>query len=110
MSNLNSSGSVERFTLASGEGKVFETALGSNSLTVEVKGDDQAAEAVEVTVQTSEDNVSFSDVDDVTVVPCGSATIVVAVGKYGRVISTDGEDLVHVVCKLRNIAQVTPAL
>ncbi len=43
MSNLNSSGSQERFTLASGENKTFTQAPGSNHLTVEVKGDDQAA-------------------------------------------------------------------
>ncbi len=54
--------------------------------------------------------MSFSDVDSVTVVPCGTGFLSSAVGKYGRILSSSGADIVHVVCKLRNIAQVTPKL
>ncbi len=111
MSNMNSSGSCERFTLAPGENKTFvNDDTGSNYATVDLHGDDQAAAAVTVTLQTSEDGDSFDDVDDVDVQPRGSAPCSGATGKYTRVENTTGADIVHVIVHLRNRAQIVEAL
>ncbi len=112
MSNLNSSGSRERFTLASGENKAWTNdVLGSNFAQCEIQGDDQAVASVSVKLQTSEDGVSYSDVGSaVTVVPRGTAYLNGAVGKFHRVISTSGNDIVHVVVHHRNRAEITPSL
>lgn len=112
MSNLNSSGSQERFTLASAEQKTWVNLdAGGNHAQVELAGDDQAAAAVSVKLQTSEDGSSFSDVGSaVSVVPRGKAVLAGATGKYTRVVSTAGTDIVHVVVKLRARADVVGAL
>lgn len=110
MGNLNSSGAQDRFVLASGASRVWLTAQGSNLVDCDVKGDDQSAGSVEVKLQTSEDNSSFSDVANVTVVPSGFAVLTGAVGKYCRLLSYSGNDQVLLVVKLRNIAQVVPSL
>lgn len=111
MSNLNSSGSRERFTLASGESKTFHTALGGNECTIQVQADDQAAASVSVKLQTSEDGTSFSDVGSaVTVVPRGRAVLTGKVGKYCKILSSAGLDVVHVAAELRQEAQIVPAL
>jgi hypothetical protein len=110
MGNLNSSGAQDRFLLASGGSRTWLTAQGGNLFDCDVKGDDQSAASVTVKLQTSEDNISFSDVSTVTVVPSGYALLNGAVGKYGRILSSSGSDEVLVVAKLRNIAQVVPSL
>lgn len=110
MTSLNSSGSQERFTLAPGESKVFYTEKGANHLALDIKGDDQAAASVTVLLEKSEDNSSWSTVATKVVVPNGECYTDGEVGKYARVHNSSGNDIVHVVAKLRNIAQVSPAL
>lgn len=110
MSNLNSSGSNERFPLASGGSRVFFTDQGGNHVECEVHGDDQSAASVTVKLQTSEDNVTFTDVATVTVVPSGSDFLNGLVGKYARLISTSGNDQVLLAARFRNRCQVVPKL
>lgn len=59
MPQINSSGSVERFTLAAGESKVFVTeAPGGNSWALDIHGDNQETANASVLLQSSEGQAS----------------------------------------------------
>ncbi len=112
MSNLNSSGSQERFTLASAESKAFVNQdVGGNFALVDISGDDQAALSVSVKLQTSEDGSTWADVGAAVVVPPrGKAALSGATGKHTRILSSAGTDIVHVSLKLRARADIVGGL
>ena len=124
MGNINSSGAVERFTLASGESKVFRNKQSpygpelGNVVEGTVHGDEDvdqngnpvATGSAVVKLQTSEDNVTFTDVVTATVVSRGHAPLNGTVGAYWKVLN-NGPALAHVDLKAINTtAVIVPGL
>lgn len=123
MGNLNSSGSVERFTLANGESKVFTNLAnalgvpGSNNVHADVHGDENQDNlgnpvdtgSSQVKLQTSEDGVTFTDVATSTVVSRGYAVLTGVVGAFWKVLN-NGPSQVHLVVKPSRACQVVGAL
>jgi hypothetical protein len=104
MSNVNSSGAVERFTLAAGESKVFQTEdPGGNLWNLDINCDNQGPSSI-VALQSSETNGSYATVGSaVTVVPGGYAALSGQTGRWTRIINT-GTGLAYVVAKPARIA------
>lgn len=104
MSNVNSSGAVERFTLGAGESKVFLTEdPGGNLWNLDINADNQGPSVV-VALQTSETNGSYATVGSaVTVVPGGFDVLSGRTGRWTRIINT-GTGLAYVVAKPARIA------
>lgn len=123
MGSINSSGAVERFTLATGENKTFRnkrspygSELGNKvqgtvhgEEDIDKNGDPVATGSAVVKLQTSEDGVSFSDVATVTVVSRGHAPISGTVGAYWRILN-NGPAQAHIDLKTVSDCQVHPAL
>lgn len=111
MAQINSSGSVERFTLAAGESKSFlNVTPGGNQWAIDLHGDDQESANAVVALQTSEVDSGYATVGStVTVVPGGIATLTGATGKYAKILNS-GSGLVHIVAKPLRIVNVIPAL
>lgn len=107
--SVNSSSSIERFTLGAGESKTWvNTDLGGNLWTVDVNGelvqnmDGTIAASVSATctLQTSETLAGpFVDVATVTVASNGYDAFKGATGKFARIINVAGPGIVHVVAK-----------
>lgn len=108
--SVNSSGSVERFTLASGETKSFKNIdLGANQVAVDVHGEVvpnmdgtlPASVAAAVALKTSKDGTTYADVDTGSVVSGGSDILAgVIPGPYCDIVNT-GPGVVHVVAKFQ---------
>ncbi len=123
MGNINSSGMTERFTLASGESKVFSNKAnelgvsGGNLVVVDAHGDEDqdlngaplATGSAVVKLQTSEDNVTYTDVATATVVSRGYASVTGSVGAYFKILN-NGPAQAHFVAKPQRVCQVVGAL
>ena len=104
--SINSSGSVERFTLAAGESKEFEVQKpGGCGWVIDVHGDESQSmvgvlNAVGTTVklQSAEGAAAYADVGTVTVVPGGTQALTGQTGQFAKIVNT-GQGLAHVVAK-----------
>lgn len=111
MAQINSSGSVERMTLAAGESKTFiNVTPGGNQWVLDLHGDDQETGNAVVDLRTSEDGTTFTTVGSaVTVVAGGIAALSGATGAYGQIRNV-GPALIHVVAKPFRIVNPVSAL
>lgn len=108
---INSSSAIERFALAPGETKDYETlAPGGNLWSIDLHGDDPGADLVfgtpaavpsaTVKLQTCEDAATWTDVGSaVTVVAKGFALLTGATGRYTRIANTGATGIVWIVAK-----------
>jgi hypothetical protein len=119
---INSSSSIERFALAPGEFKSYETLHPGGCIwSIDLHGDDPGADAVfgtpaavpsaTVKLQTSEDNTTYSDVGSaVTVVAKGQALLTGTCGQFSKIINTGATGIVWIVAKPMSIVQAVPKL
>lgn len=103
-SSMNSSGSANRFSLASGEDKSFEVqAPGGSQWTIEVVGEIQQGMLgaltggdATVTLSTSEDGTTWTAVQSTTVKAGGHANFAGSTGRYAKIANGAGGAFVHV--------------
>jgi hypothetical protein len=113
MPQINSSGAVERFSLAANESKVFVTEdPGGNVWVIDLHGDNQETANASVKLQTSEDGVTYSDVGSaVTLVPGGVGSLTGATGRWAKILNNGANTgFCHVVAKPMRIVQGRPGI